>query len=587
MALDFQEIKKTIIDSVKKAIGDQLSQTTNPATGETYGMVFNARPNPELPVPDYAYAVLDLTALEDVDWYLQSLSYNEDTQLYEYRTPKKLTFQVSVFGGGGMTLANQLATAYRRDDILEILSDGGLGVDDVEQVTILPELLQTDFLEVGIVSLTIRAMDIYSDSTVGSIETVTVTGELTCNLSDEPLYVNASYDPRSFVFTIDTSLLGISESNKFTLPLTPTSKYNIEIDWGDGTSTAYDGFGEDVEHTYPDSGEYTVSVGGEMHELIFNPANASEPLTDGSKIISVNQWGGTRWSNVRQMFNYCLNLVSVDAYDTPDLSNATDLYRLFRHCRSLSYVNRISEWDVSKVTSLHTTFSSALLFDQTLNGWDVSNVTEFFGTFAGNSLTTVSSSFNSSISEWDMSSATTTRYMFFRTSVFNQDISVWDMSNVQQIENMFYSASAFNQPIGVWDLSNVYSRDGGNNYSDSVLELCDNFNQDLSNWPFGQWQTFHDALTNSPSFNQDVSRWDLSNMGSGSDQGLENTFNGTGMSTENYDIALEAWANETYHSTPIGMRLGMSSTQYSTSQQANRDTLTSVFGWEITDAGSV
>lgn len=196
MALNFNEIKKTIIDSIKESIGDQLSQTTNPASGETYGMVFNARPNPPLAVPEYSYAVLDLTNIEDVDWYLTNLKYNEETEQYQYETHKQLTFQISVFGEGALSISNQLATSYRRDDIISIMSNGGLGIADVQQVTIMPELLQTDWLEVGILQLTIRASDIYSDESIESIQAVILSGVLDCANTGE-LEVNASYNPLS------------------------------------------------------------------------------------------------------------------------------------------------------------------------------------------------------------------------------------------------------------------------------------------------------------------------------------------------------------------------------------------------------
>lgn len=73
MALDLKELRKVIIDSVKASIGGDLAQTENTDTNETYGTVFNARPNPELPVPEYPYAVLDILSIKDTDWYLQLL----------------------------------------------------------------------------------------------------------------------------------------------------------------------------------------------------------------------------------------------------------------------------------------------------------------------------------------------------------------------------------------------------------------------------------------------------------------------------------------------------------------------------------
>lgn len=585
MALDLKAIRRTVIDSVRQSIGTQLTQQVNPTTQESYGIVLNARPNPSIAQPDFPYAVLDVTSISDTDWFLTNLVFDEDLDRWQYETHKTLEMSITIYGDGALSLADQLATSYRRYDMLDVLSDGDVSLAEVNTVTILPELMQTDWLDVGVVTLSVRANDIYVDPDMESIEAVYIEGTLN-DAATGDLTLEAHYDDRPFIFTVDTAQTGISDSSSFTLPLSTESTYDISIDWGDGSIEEFSGYGVPTTHTYATSGTYEVSVTGQLNELIFNVVSTTSPISDGMKLLEVSQWGGSVWKDVEQMFNGCTSLETVSALDIPNLSEVTSFYRLFRTCLSLTSINNINDWDVSSVTNMNTTFSSTILFNQDLNNWDVSNVTDFFATFAGNNQQTPWSSFNGDITTWDMTGAVTTRYMFFRAAAFDKDISVWDMSSVETIENMFYQASIFNQPIGAWDLSNVYDR-GNNQYSDSCLEFCDEFNQDLTNWPFGQWQTFHDALTDSPKFNQDVSQWDLSAMGSGADQGLENTFNGTAMSTENYDLALEAWANETYHSTPLNMKLGIANTQYSASQQSNRDILTNTFGWEITDAGSV
>lgn len=188
--LDYKEIRKTIIDSIKAAIGDDLSQTTNPATNETYGMVFNARPNPELPVPDYPYAVLDILGSKDTDWYLTDLTYDSAEDKFNYNTHKTLTMQVTIYGGDAMQLADKLSTAYRRDDILEILINGGLGLGDVENVQITPDLLQTDWLEIAFIQLSVRVNDKYVDPDLQSIENVIMDGELTGSLNSDPILIH-------------------------------------------------------------------------------------------------------------------------------------------------------------------------------------------------------------------------------------------------------------------------------------------------------------------------------------------------------------------------------------------------------------
>jgi len=178
VALDLREIKKTVIDSIKAAIGDDLSQTYNSVLDESYGTVLLARPNKELPTPAYPYAVLDVTAIENVGNHLTFLYYDTDLDQFVYETHKNIDMQVSIYGTGAMQLANKLEGAYRIDVIREILINGGLGLGDVQQVQILPELLQTDFLEVAFIKLSVRASDRYVDVDLTSIDDVVLTGEL-------------------------------------------------------------------------------------------------------------------------------------------------------------------------------------------------------------------------------------------------------------------------------------------------------------------------------------------------------------------------------------------------------------------------
>jgi len=194
VALDYKEIRKTIIDTVKAAIGDDLTQMTNPVSTETYGLVMNARPNPEKPIPSYPYAVLDITGTRDTQWHTTNLTYDGLTDFWEYDTHKTMDLQITVYGNNATMdaheIAEKLATSYRRDDIREILSLGDLGLVDVEAVQIQPELLQTDFLEVSVVQMSIRVNDKFVDPSMESIEDVILHGELDCTVSGDPLDID-------------------------------------------------------------------------------------------------------------------------------------------------------------------------------------------------------------------------------------------------------------------------------------------------------------------------------------------------------------------------------------------------------------
>jgi len=62
------------------------------------------------------------------------------------------------------------------------------------------------------------------------------------------------------------------------------------------------------------------------------------------------------------------------------------------------------------------------------------------------------SSFNGSLSQWDVTRATSTSSMFAGATSFNGAISSWDVSNVRYMQFMFADATSFNQNL-CWDVS--------------------------------------------------------------------------------------------------------------------------------------
>jgi surface protein len=91
------------------------------------------------------------------------------------------------------------------------------------------------------------------------------------------------------------------------------------------------------------------------------------------------------------------------------------------------------------------------------------------------------------------------------TNLNAPSISNWDVSNVQQISAAFFGCSIFNQDLSSWDISSANS--------------------------LGQ------MFSNASNFNQDLSSWDISNVND-----MFNAFDGTGLSSKNYDKMLNSWA---------------------------------------------
>jgi surface protein len=224
------------------------------------------------------------------------------------------------------------------------------------------------------------------------------------------------------------------------------------IDWGDGTSNSYVASAGFQSHTYPNSGQYTLSINSSNNitELRFD----STSVTRNKIIKSINSFGDKFYPITMENFaRHCSNLVSVPNTMPPS------------------------------VISLHEAFRDASSLNCDLSAWDVSRVTDFSECFRG------ASSFNGDISTWNTSIATNFTSMFFSATAFNNNIGSWNVSSSQSFENMFSYATSFNQNIGSWDVSNV--RD-----MSSMFYQASSFNQNISNWNI----TFLNSVTDLDDF---------------------------------------------------------------------------------------
>ncbi|MCR9290332.1 MAG: BspA family leucine-rich repeat surface protein, partial [Bacteroidetes bacterium] len=227
-----------------------------------------------------------------------------------------------------------------------------------------------------------------------------------------------SLEPTDFVTTWKTDNAGTSNSTSITIPTTGGG-YSYDVDW-DG-----DGFWEDfgvtgsITHDYGTAGTYTVRIRGDFPRIFFNNGG------DKDKILSIDQWGNINWTSMEDAFHGASNL-TYNATDAPDLSG---------------------------VTSLHSMFERASIFNGNLNNWDVSNITDLSFMFR------YASVFNGAISNWNVSNVNTTLSMFHHAYAFDQNISAWDVSSVTNMRYMF-GQTPFNQDISGWNVSNVHPRSG-------------------------------------------------------------------------------------------------------------------------------
>ena len=208
------------------------------------------------------------------------------------------------------------------------------------------------------------------------------------------------------------------------------------------------------------------------------------------------------FDNLDDLF-YDRNLEGYDISEW-DVSKVTSMGGLFSKAKS---IGDISKWNVSNVRNMKGMFSYSD-FNGDISQWDVSNVEDMNYMFCG-------SEFNGDISKWNVSKVRRMSHMF-ELSNFKGDISQWDVSNVLNMSYMF-SGSAFNGDISKWDVSKVVNMEG-------MFEKSE-FNRDISNWDVSNVEIMGQMFYRSK-FNGDISNWNVSNVVIMSNMFKESEFNG-------------------------------------------------------------
>lgn len=310
--------------------------------------------------------------------------------------------------------------------------------------------------------------------------------------------------------------------------------------------------------------KYTVKVSngnGNFTQIAFANVDDFDHITfygDAGKILSVSQWGNIQWENMSNAFAGCV-VIDITATDPPNLSNVTDLSKMFYSCNTNFAGNSsFANWNTSNVTNMTRMFKYTSWFNQNIGNWDTSKVTDMSEMFAN-------SSFNQNIGSWKTNNVTNMSGMFSINAVFNQNIGNWDTSKVTDMSYMFTFTNAFNQNIGNWNTANV--TDMRVMFKDAEV-----FNQNIGNWNTSKvtnmFRMFYDAYK----FNQNIGSWNLQSLTYG-----VNMLDYSGLSCDNYDKTLIGWANNL--TTPNTIALGCRSVVYSSAQAITaRNTLINK-GW--------
>jgi surface protein len=183
-----------------------------------------------------------------------------------------------------------------------------------------------------------------------------------------------------------------ADNQTLTLPLNGT--YNFQINRGDGENVGElpsENVGElpvaknvqtiksaVASHTYATSGVKTTTIrpNTSTGTADFPTLYCAGPA--GCKQLrSIEQWGDVTWATMNNSFRGTSGLV-INATDTPNLSNVTDMTNMFYQSTNLT--GNFSGWDTSNITTMQNLFYQATNFDQDLSSRVVTKVANFTNT---------------------------------------------------------------------------------------------------------------------------------------------------------------------------------------------------------------
>ena len=321
---------------------------------------------------------------------------------------------------------------------------------------------------------------------------------------------NSMLLPHAYAQTPDVGAF-ITTWNVTGLPTTPSfnsaevkfsigveSGGEVHVDWGDGDTDTYNMTGE-PRHGYRNNNpgtlaSTTISITGDLERFYFHYVDPVTTTNTPGLLLSIDQWGDTRWSNMKYMFRGATNMQH-EASDAPDLSAQPAVLSMFSSTHTFD--DDLSDWDVSEMTSLRYMFDRAHAFNGDISDWDVSKVTDMTYMFSG------ASNFNGDLSDWDVSKVTRMTQMFQHATSFNGDISDWDVSSVEDMHGMFIGASSFARNLAGWDVSSAERMS-------SMFNSASAFNADVSGWNVSSVSDAYEMssmFSGATAFNRNLGPW--------------------------------------------------------------------------------
>ncbi len=162
-----------------------------------------------------------------------------------------------------------------------------------------------------------------------------------------------------------------------------------------------------------------------------------------TSLITVPGIGNWDFGSVIQsisMFNGCKKLQYLDDLSGWDMRNVNDIGYMFTSCQSLTALEGIGEWQFENLELATTLFKDCKsLTELDIADWDVSKVKTFNSMFSSANQNTGNMQLKSlDISKWDTSSATTMGWMFYGCGQLTEiKFNACAMPNLTTVSHMF------------------------------------------------------------------------------------------------------------------------------------------------------
>lgn len=190
--MNIKGIKLALVDITRQLIGSSLSQIPAGNNTTKAAVILNRAAGNK---PKFPYAIVDCIGVDSIGYSsLNNYMNEDDEQVDEFSHVGRFTIQVSGSTDDDVQslIVNLRSKLFTSKGLSLIDSIPNTGLLSIEPATFFPSFMVTDYEEASRIIINFSINDIYTDDTVGTLESIDLDGELYKDFSqdDTPLSIN-------------------------------------------------------------------------------------------------------------------------------------------------------------------------------------------------------------------------------------------------------------------------------------------------------------------------------------------------------------------------------------------------------------